>query len=132
MKKVFVFAVAVLSAGIAFCQTINGVALKDINVDYVMIIGEGKFLSNKINISIDFGQETSFFGGNKERKMLDAEGKSITLNSMIDALNFMSSAGYEFVNAYVITTTNNQNVYHWILRKKTNVEELNKYPNARD
>jgi hypothetical protein len=36
---------------------------------------------------------------------------------MIDALNFMTKNGYEFVQAYALVLSN-QNVYHYLLRKK--------------
>jgi hypothetical protein len=47
----------------------------------------------------------------------DELGKALDFNSMIDALNFMAQNGFEFVNAYTITVAN-QNVYHYILKKK--------------
>jgi hypothetical protein len=125
MRKVLLLA-AMLLSGMAYSQTVNGIALKDLNVDYVMIVGQGKFLSNKVSIEIDFGQETSIWKGGKEMRLLDENGKKVDLNSMIDALNFMSAAGYEFVDAYAITSekgmTGTQNVYHWILKKKKDKE----------
>ena len=36
---------------------------------------------------------------------------------MIDALNFMSKNGYDFVTAYAFAI-GNQNVYHYLMRKK--------------
>jgi hypothetical protein len=129
MKKVLLLT-AMLLSGMAYSQTVNGVALKDLNVDYVMIVGQGKVFSNKVNIEIDFGQATSIWKGGKEMKLLDENGKKVELNSMIDALNFMSAAGYEFVNAYAITVDNGiagkQNVYHWILKKKKAEVEVEK------
>jgi hypothetical protein len=132
MKKVLLLT-AMLFSGMAYSQTVNGVALKDLNVDYVMIVGQGKLFSNKVSIEIDFGQETSFWKGGKEMKLLDENGKKVTLNSMIDALNFMSAAGYEFVNAYAITVDSGlagkQNVYHYVLKKKIkDIEELTPPP----
>ena len=38
-------------------------------------------------------------------------------SKMIDVLNYISSDGWEFVNSYVITI-GNQNVYHWLCKKK--------------
>jgi hypothetical protein len=35
---------------------------------------------------------------------------------MVDALNFMSANGYEFVDSYAITVSN-RNVYHYLLKK---------------
>jgi hypothetical protein len=99
-----------LLSGIAYSQTVNGVALKDLNVGYVMIVGQGKVFSNKVNIEIDFGQETSFWKGSKGLKLLDENGKKVKLN-------FMNAAGYEFANAYAITVDGGlggkQNVYHF-------------------
>jgi len=34
---------------------------------------------------------------------------------MVDAMNFMGTLGWEFVQAYVVTESN-QNVYHWLLK----------------
>ncbi len=38
---------------------------------------------------------------------------------MIDALNYMGEQGWEFVQAYIVTI-DQQNVYHWMLKKKIN------------
>ena len=97
-------------------QTVNDIPLKDIDVDYVQIVGANKPFSSKLTVAIDFGQETKFLSS-KEVVLKDAQGKPVVFNSMIDALNFMSKNGYEFVNAYIITVSN-QHVYHYILKKK--------------
>lgn len=102
---------------IAFSQSVNDVPLKDIDTDYMQIVGTSKFLSSKLTIEIDFGQKTSFFTKSKETVLKDQDGNIVEFNSMIDALNFFSSNGFEFVQAYVITVQN-QNVYHYLLRKK--------------
>jgi hypothetical protein len=98
-------------------QTVNDIPLKDIDVEYVQIVGTSKVLSTKLTIEIDFGQRTKFFSSGKETILKDEKGKSLDFNSMIDALNFMGENGYEFINAHTITV-GNQNVYHFILRKK--------------
>jgi hypothetical protein len=99
-----------------FSQTVNDIPLKTIDVDYIQIVGTSKLLSNKVSIEIDFGQENKYWV-NKDTQVKDENGKLMIFNSMIDALNFMSKNGYEFVNAYTITISN-QNIYHYILRKK--------------
>ena len=67
---------------------------------------------------IDFGQSTKLFGNNKKQfSILDKENKKVVFNSMIDALNFISKNGYEFVTAYTVTL-GNQNVYHYLMNKK--------------
>lgn len=45
-----------------------------------------------------------------------ATGKIRVFNSMVDGLNFMGKQGWEFVQAYVVTT-GNANVYRWLLKK---------------
>ena len=98
-------------------QTINDVPMKDINIPYVQIVGRSKFLSTKLTIEIDFGQADKLWT-NKEFQVRDENGKKMEFNTMIDALNFMSKNGYEFVQAYAFAVEN-QNVYHYLLRKKT-------------
>ena len=80
---------------------------------YCEIMGREKFLSSKVTVDIDFGQSVSFWA--PDRRYKDENGKAVTFNSMVDAMNFMGSLGWEFVQAYVVTT-NNQNVYHWLLK----------------
>jgi hypothetical protein len=101
----------------ANAQTVNDIPIKDIDVEYVQIVGTAKLLSNKVSIEIDFGQENKLFNSDKDTRIKDVNGKNLIFNSMIDALNFMTKNGYEFVNAYAITVSG-QNVYHYLLRKK--------------
>jgi hypothetical protein len=116
MKKVLVFALLALSAT-TFGQTVNGVPLKDINVEYVQIVGTGRGAwGEKTKIDINFGQKLKFFT-QKDTELRDENGKEFILNSMVDALNFMSENNYEFVTAYTVTVLNS-NVYHFLLRKK--------------
>jgi len=116
MKKLLLIPMLLIAANV-FSQTVNDVPLKDIDVEYVQIVGTSKFMSNKVTIQIDFGQKTKFFSGGKETLVKDETGKLLEFNSMIDALNFMSSNGFDFVNAYAITK-GEQNVYHYLLRRK--------------
>ncbi|MFD2784632.1 hypothetical protein [Hymenobacter rubripertinctus] len=122
MKKPLLSITALLYAFALKAQTVNDVPLKDIDVEYVQIVGTSKLLSTKLTIEIDFGQKTKFFSSGKETIVKDADGKPVDFNSMIDALNFMSKNGYNFVNAYTITVAN-QNVYHYLMRNKKSKSE---------
>ncbi len=82
--------------------------------EYCMILATSKLLSTKVTIAVDFGQEWSFW--KDKRGMRDESGKKMVFNSVIDALNYMSSEGWEFVNAYAVTT-NGQNVYHYVMKR---------------
>jgi hypothetical protein len=97
--------------------TINGYPMDQLDVEYARIVGTSKFMSAKVTIQIDFGQDRTFFSQQKDTRLTDGNGKSIIFTSMIDALNFMDKHGYEFLQAYAITV-GSQNVYHYLLRKK--------------
>ncbi|GAB3828628.1 hypothetical protein GCM10028821_14350 [Hymenobacter jeollabukensis] len=78
------------------------------------MLASQKFMSTKVTIAIDYGQERKFFSDNRYK---DAEGKVQSFNSIIDALNYLNAEGWEFVNAYVIMV-GGQNVYHYVMRRK--------------
>jgi hypothetical protein len=118
MKKLSLFVLFTLGLmTIARSQTVNDTPIRDIDVEYVQIVGTTRILSNKLTIEIDFGQENKLFSSDKDTRVKDANGKNMIFNSMIDALNFMTKNGYEFVQAYTVVVSN-QNVYHYLLRKK--------------
>lgn len=83
---------------------------------YAEIVGSAKGLfSNKVKVSVDFGQSVSFWKPG-DMRLVDDNGKDIVFNSMVDAMNFMGKCGWQFVQAYVITE-GGSNVYHWLLSK---------------
>ena len=106
---------------IGFGQTVNDIPIKDIDVKYVQIVGTSKLMSTKLNIRIDFGQETKFWSGGREAFIKDEKGKILNFNSMIDALNFMAKNGYKFKTAYAFAV-GNQNVYHYLLEKSVAID----------
>ena len=119
MKRIALVIAIVLISTIVNSQTVNDIPLKDINVEYVQIVGTSKPFSNKLTIEIDFGQDVKYWQvGKSELQLKDKNGKKIEFNSMIDALNFMSKNGYEFVDSYAISL-GQTNVYHYILKKKS-------------
>ncbi len=85
---------------------------------YCEIVGTQKLLSTKVTVSVDYGEERSFF---QDTRMKDEQtGKVQSFNSMVDALNYMGNNGWEFVQAYIVTM-GQQNVYHWMLRKQKEI-----------
>jgi len=115
---------------IAFIQmSFSQVSKNDIKIDsvsitkkyvYCEIVGNESLLSSKLKIDIDYGQDVSFWY--QDRRLKDENGKSIKFNSMVDALNYMGALGWEFVQAYVVTTTYSggqyNNVLHWLLKRE--------------
>ena len=120
MKKLLIGTVLGLSTLVsANSQTVNDIPIKDIDVEYVEIVGTSKVLSSKLTIEIDFGQENKLFSSSKDTRVKDVDGRNMVFNSMIDALNFMTKNGYEFVQAYAVVI-GSQYVYHYLLRKRKN------------
>lgn len=116
MKKLII--IAVLMFGMTTtAQTVNGFTFEEIDQEFVQIVGTAKLMSNRVNITINFGQENKVWNSKDDGIILDASGKKKKFNTMIDALNFMHSMGYDYVDAYAITL-GNQNVYHYLLRRK--------------
>jgi hypothetical protein len=82
---------------------------------YCELVGTQKLLSTKVTVSVDYGEERSFF---QDTRMRDEQsGKVQAFNSMVDALNYMGNNGWEFVQAYIVTM-GQQNVYHWMLKRQ--------------
>jgi len=116
MKKLVLVCTLAFSV-LTFSQTVNETPIADIDVEYLQIVGTGRLFSDKVRIEIDFGQNTTFFAMNRKETIIkDADGNNVVFNSMIDALNYMSSHGFEFVQAYAFAI-NNQNVYHYLMKK---------------
>lgn len=84
---------------------------------FAELLGHQKGLfTNKVKVTVDFGQNVSFWRPGDMTIVDKDTGKDVVFNSMVDAMNFMGKCGWEFVQAYVITE-GNQNVYHWLMTK---------------
>lgn len=88
---------------------------------YCELVGAGKFMNNKVSVTLDLGQSTKYLRSNKSR-LFDENGNSRNFNSMIDALNFTTALGWEFVQAYTVSE-NGKIEYHWLLRQKITEDE---------
>ncbi len=89
---------------------------------YCIIDGNTKFMTNKVVIRIDFGDNISSYADNR---MKDPKtGKPMVFNSMVDALNFMGKQGWEFVQAYADMNSGTTSGYHFLMKKPFN--ELDK------
>ena len=74
-------------------------------------------------VVIDFGQERE--RGDWMQVFVDSNGEAIYFNSNIDALNYMESLGWIFVQAYV-TEINSTPIVRWLLYKDV-VEGIDPY-----
>lgn len=96
MKKLL-FVIIALAAGIAAHAQ---------NKIYCELVEERLLFSSKVNVQIDFGQETKFFS---DTRLVGKDGKAITFNSMVDALNYMAALGWELEEAYVVQSISGGN-----------------------
>lgn len=100
-------------------QTVKGIPLSEINAEYIEIIGIEQPLSRKIKVELDYGQYHGHdLFSSKENLISDAQGNPYLFNSMIHALNFMSSYGYSFLQSYTTPLGDNQINIHFVLKKE--------------
>jgi hypothetical protein len=92
-------------------------------VEYIELVGQQKLLSFEVNVFVDYGQQVQLFGkaqtirDDSKDTFANGTGMNKDFKSMVDALNFFNSRGWEYVNQYVVTSANS-NVYHILLKRK--------------
>ncbi len=94
-----------------FCQT-DSVTIKRTE-EYCLLIGTARLFSNKVSIQVDFGQNRPFFSDNRYK---DENGNVVLFESMVDALNYMNSRGWQFVGAYPMVS-NAGTAYHYLMKR---------------
>jgi len=112
MKKLILLSLIVLMSVPMFAQENTSNEKTRDSFLYAEILGYSKFLSTKVSVTIDFGQNTTLF---EDTRLRDENGKVINFNSMVDAMNWMGAQGWEFVQAYT-ASEGDQSVYHWLLK----------------
>jgi hypothetical protein len=95
---------------------------------YCELIAQGRFLSNKVTIDVNFGEERKFFSGDK-RMRDEVSGKIKKFNSVTDALNYMGLQGWSLVNAFPMSESSGPQVYHFYFKKLFNKDEIMKENN---
>jgi hypothetical protein len=116
MKKSILIVIILFTFCNVNAQTLDNKAISDgQKFVYCEMIGTQKFLSTKVTITIDFGEEMNMWKDNRVKD--EVTGKAQSFNSMVDALNYMGQQGWDFAQAYTVTV-GQQNVYHWLLKKK--------------
>lgn len=90
------------------------ISMKNRTEEYCIVLATQKAFSYKVTITIDYGLHRSMW---KDSRVTDEAGQLKVFESVVDALNYMNSLGWEFMNAYVITVSS-QNVYHYLMKRK--------------
>ncbi len=84
MKKLILLSLIVLMSVPMFAQENTSNEKTRDSFLYAEILGYSKFLSTKVSVTIDFGQNTTLF---EDTRLRDENGKVISFNSMVDAMN---------------------------------------------
>jgi hypothetical protein len=94
---------------------VNGVNINALDISYCELVGfDFGLMKSRLMINIDYGQSFSF---GQSMNVESKKGKLLIFNSMIDALNFMEKNGWQYINQYAISNSNNK-VYHILLKRK--------------
>ena len=124
MKKVILLGLLAVSSYHLKAQTINGIPIKDINVEYLEIENRGYR-----NIYFDFGQAVKAKVDTVKRTVendiiKDADGKVLNFHSGIDALNFISKNGFELVTAYATQFGTSSTIHYLMINKKLKTKDI--------
>ena len=86
---------------------------------YCVIVGSFVWGTSKAkeNVIIDYGQETAVIPSHWLNETKNDLGIDKRFKHMVDALNFMTSLGWEFVQAYVVINNVDYNCYHYLMKR---------------
>ena len=71
--------------------------------EYAVAIVQHRMLSNKVSVTIDYGQKRPFL---EDARLTDKEGNIIKFNSAVDVMNYMNNEGWYFMNADILPQGN--------------------------
>ena len=106
-RILFTLVVSCLFSIAAIAQSDSITAAMPKQFDYCELIGSSSLPGARTTVNIDFGQRTRIF---EDTRLKGPDGKAIRFNSMIDALNFMGSDGWELVQVYTTSVANSTTV----------------------
>ena len=98
-------------------------SLSDQNRVFCEIVERGAS-GKSVKVNIDFGQKRE--KAERQQSLVDKNGKNIIFNSKIDALNYMHSLGWEFLQAYTEVSGSDGDAssqIHWLLYKDVTDEQ---------
>ncbi len=116
MKNLLIIVFLIAGTCSLSAQTVNGISLKDIESDYIQIYATApKMNSNKVYLTIDFGQDVKSMAD--KDNTLKKDGEPLMFNSVIDGLNYLYLRGYEYLDNYPISGLGGS-IYYFILKKR--------------
>jgi len=100
----------------ARAQMVNGVKLSEINADYLEITAIKRTFSDKIWISLEYGQKV--WDLNQNTYIRDDNKKEMEFNSALDCVNKMKSYGYELFQVYSVKYEQANGLKYYVLKRK--------------
>ncbi|KQC01505.1 hypothetical protein [Pedobacter sp. Hv1] len=117
MKKSIVLAVLVacFAWSNAKAQKVKNVKLSDIHSEYIEVTAVKRGFSDKILISLQYGQKIESF--NEDSIIRDDKNQELEYNSALDCVNKMKDYGYELFQVYVESYESGNQKYYVLKRK---------------
>jgi len=69
---------------------------------YCQIIVQQKFMSSKMKMFVDYGEDVDSWIGNYGKVRDEQSGKVMSFHSQVDALNYMTEEGWFYVNSFIV------------------------------
>ncbi len=123
MKLKLILAVVILAASVVVLMSFDNTDKPEVE-QYCEVIAMSKFLSRKVTIDVNYGEERKLFSF-ADTRVKDDAGKVKSFNSVVDAMNFMGQRGWILINAFP-ESTGNQSIYHYVFKKTFSKEEVDK------
>lgn len=102
-------------------QTVNGVPLSELDVEYISIEVKQIHVKGKgflRRVHVNFGENRVSISYNEDNILRDRSGDPINFDTMLDALNFFAKSGFELAQAYVAAYDDFPDFHCYILRRK--------------
>jgi hypothetical protein len=80
---------------------------------FAMLIAQQKPFSTKYSFSVDYGEATKVFS---DTRMKNDQGAVIKFNSVVDAMNYMTAQGWEYIDRTELYFQNIQ-THHYLFKK---------------
>lgn len=115
MKKLLI-SIALLISIKSYSLTLQDSSKVKRTEEYAELIATQKLFSTKVTITVDYGEVKNLW---KDNRVKDDNGKVTSFNTVVDAMNYMNSLGWEFVNAFPVSTGSGGGmVYHFYFKRK--------------
>ncbi len=81
--------------------------------EYAQIVGNQRFQSSHVYVHVEYGRGVS---QGRKYDAVDEEGVDMEFDTMVDALYYMTALGWEFVQAYAVTS--DRKMHHYFIIKR--------------